>query len=307
MLLCVLIVQCLGAFSVTAETRAGTLITNIAKAQVKAEEGEWTLTSNPVTFSVAERLDVALVRANDNAIAVSAGGVAVPVTLTNRGNGQEAFDLAATPSDATARVRLIAIDRDGDGRFDAAIDTPLVDGRTPALEPGERLALLVVVDPAAIDVTVTELVVDARAVTGSGPEATLFEERGDGGVDALTGSTEARAQVSVPIGAEGAAGPVLFKSQSVRAPDGSTIPVVGAIITYRLEARFPGPTAGVSIADPIPQGTAYVPGSLTLDAVRLSDGADADAGTADDAGIAVTLGDIAAAATRTVQFQVIIQ
>eukprot|EP01088_Endostelium_zonatum_P014830 TRINITY_DN3391_c0_g1_i1.p1 TRINITY_DN3391_c0_g1~~TRINITY_DN3391_c0_g1_i1.p1 ORF type:complete len:815 (-),score=167.55 TRINITY_DN3391_c0_g1_i1:52-2496(-) len=41
MLLCVLIVQCCGAFSVAAETRAGTLITNIAKAQEGKEEGMW--------------------------------------------------------------------------------------------------------------------------------------------------------------------------------------------------------------------------------------------------------------------------
>nr|WP_243848374.1 hypothetical protein [Sphingomonas insulae] len=83
--------------------------------------------------------------------------------------------------------------------------------------------------------------------------------------------------------------------------------MTGAVVTYRLEARFTGPAAAARIDDPVPQGTRYVPGSLTLDSAPLSDAADADSGQADDATVAVALGDIAAATTRTVQFQVTIQ
>ncbi len=57
----------------------------------------------------------------------------------------------------------------------------------------------------------------------------------------------------------------------------------------------------------MPRGTRYVPGSLTLDTIPLSDAADGDAGQADDTAIAVSLGDIAIAATRSIQFQVTIQ
>lgn len=290
-----------------AETRAGTLVTNVATLKVKDGDGEYSLTSNPATFLVAERLDVALARVDDAPIAVPQGGVAVPLLLTHLGNGQEAFDIAATPSDASARVRLIAIDRDGDGRFDPASDSVLTDGRTPELHPGATLRLVVVLDPAATDVTVAALSVVARAATGSGPMGAFFAQRGDGGANAVTGPTGARAEVVVPIGMAGAAVPTLVKSQTVRAPDGSARPITGALITYRLEARFTGPTAAARIDDPIPPGTAYVPGSLTLDAVRLSDAADADAGSADTRGIAVALGDVEAAAIRTVQFQVTIR
>ena len=275
--------------------------------KVRGEEGEWSLQSNPVALLVAERLDVALARVDDSLIEVISGGVAVPVLLTNRGNGREAFELTALLSDTSARVRLIAIDRDGDGRFDPAVDTTLADFRTPLLDPDQAMRLLVVVDPAAAEVTVAALTVTARAVTGSGPEGTMFAARGDGGSDAVTGATDARADIAVPIGAAGSAVPMLVKSQSVRAPDGSTNPVVGAIITYRLEARFAGPTIMARIDDPIPQGTAYIPGSLRLDAAALSDTEGDDAGSADAAGIAVTLGDIAAPITRIVQFQVSIQ
>ncbi len=289
------------------ETRAGTAIPNVATLSLRDEQGESTLRSNTVTLLVAERLDVALERRDTAPILVVPGGTAVPLTLTNRGNGREAFSLSSALSDASAKVRLIAIDRDGDGRFDAAIDTILSDARTPLLEPGEVLPLLVLVDPAAANVTAVSLTVVARASTGDGLTGTMFATRGDGGADAVTGKTNAIAEVVVPVGTGVDAAPSLVKSQSVRAPDGSSTPVAGAVVTYRLEARFPGPAPQVRVDDPIPQGTAYVPGSLTLDAVRLSDGADDDAGSADANAVAVTLGDIAGATIRTIQFQVIIQ
>lgn len=298
-----------------ADTRAGTVVTNVATMQVHGADGETTVASNPVAIVVAERLDVTLARADgaiagtpgDGAVAVTPGGVAVPVLLANRGNGREAFAIAAVPADASVRVRLIAIDRDGDGRYDPAVDAVLVEGETPALDADEMLRLLVLLDPVAAPVTAGTLDVTALAVTGSGPAGTAFAARGDGGGDAVSGRTAAQASLSVPLETDGSAAPVLIKSQSVRAPDGSAAPVPGAIVTYRLEARFPASAAAARIVDPIPAGTAYVAGSLRLDAAPLSDAVDGDAGRADAAGIAVELGDVAPAASRIVQFQVTIR
>ncbi len=295
------------ADAASAETRAGTRITNIASGTASTPGGDGAIASNPAVLVVAERLDVALERTDAAGIAVVPGGVAIPVLLTNRGNGVESFDLVATPSDASARVRGIAVDRDGDGRFDPATDTLLAGARTDALDPGAVLRLLVILDPAFAEVTVSALTIVARAATGSGPAGTTFALRGDGGGDAVTGSTDARAEVVVPIGSDTPAPPMLVKSQSVLAPDGTTDPIAGAIVTYRLEARFAGPAGAARIDDPVPQGTAYVPGSLTLDGARLSDAADDDPGRADDAAIAVALGDMPAGSVRTVQFQVTIQ
>lgn len=256
---------------------------------------------------VAERLDVALARTDDVAIDVPAQGVAVPLRLTNTGNGREAFDIAARPSDASVAVRLIAIDADGDGRFDPAVDTVLADRRTPSLDAGETMRLVVLLDPAAERITVAALSVEARAATGSGPAGTGFAKAGDGGGAAVTGQSGALAAVAVPIGVRAAAVPVLSKSQSVRAPDGSSRPVTGAVVTYRLEARFAGSSSAARIDDPIPPGTAYLPGSLMLDAVRLTDAADDDAGRADGQAISVALGAVGGFTTHTVQFQVTIR
>ena len=97
----------------------------------------------------------------------------------------------------------------------------------------------------------------------------------------------------------------LVKSQTVRAPDGSATPASGAVVTYALAATFDAAGArGAVIEDPVPAGTSYLPGSMTLDGAALSDAADGDAGDCDGRLIRVALGDVAAAVTRTVTFQV---
>ena len=92
------------------------------------------------------------------------------------------------------------------------------------------------------------------------------------------------------------------------APDGSAMLVRGTIITYTLVARFDGSgtARAIQVADPIPSGTRYIPGSLTLDDILLSDAVDTDAGAFDGSSIAVALGDVRAA-TRTIRFKVRIQ
>lgn len=296
--------------TVYAQVEAGTVITNTASLRVTlAGTGDRTIDSNAATLTVAEILDVALVRtAGASApVAVDATGAVVPVTVTNRGNGREAFTIAATPSDGSLVVKSIAIDVDGDGRFDPAHDSVLVAGTTSPLAAGATLALLVVLDRPTATPTATALTVTATAATGSGAPGTVFAGRGDGGGDAVTGSTSAAAQLVVPLAAADAAAPTLTKTQSVLAPDGSATAVRGAVVTYTLVARFGGRTDDARIRDAVPAGTVYVPGTLRVDAVALSDAADTDAGGFDGTAIAVTLGDIAAAATRTVQFQVRIQ
>jgi len=58
------------------------------------------------------------------------------------------------------------------------------------------------------------------------------------------------------------------------------------------------------IADAIPAGTIYVPGSLKLDGAAVSDTGDGDAGVFDGQRVSVRLGNVASPAVRTVSFQV---
>lgn len=293
-----------------AQVAAGTVITNVANLQIPgANGGDRTIASNPATLTVGELLDVALVRSNGatGAVAADAGSVAA-ATLTNRGNGTEAFVVAASPADAAVRVRLIAVDVDGDGRFDPQRDRVLGDDHlTPPVASGATLALLVVLDPAGPGAADTALAVTATAATGSGAAGTVYAGRGDGGGDAIVGSTGAAAQLSIPVAGTPAAAPRFEKTQSVRAPDGSSAAMRGSIVTYTLAATFAGAITGARIHDGVPAGTTYVAGSLRLDGTTLSDAADADAGGFDAGAIDVALGDVPAAARRTVTFQVKIQ
>ena len=293
-------------------TPAGTPIVNTAGLRYDADGTAQSTSSNTVTIIVAERLDVALVRDGQGAVVVTAQPVAIPFTLTNLDNGAEAFVLAASVSPGAAILRALVIDADGDGRYDPAKDHAPADNKTPLLAPGQSIKLLAILVPTPDGGTANAvLTVTARSITGSGTSGNLYTGAGDGGGDAVVGPTGALATVSVPIGT-GPAGPVLLKSQSVRAADGSQNAVRDAVITYTLEARFTDAVTGARIADPIPSGTVFVPGSLTLDGAPLSDGADGDAGRFDAGGtqgpgITVALGQVAAASAHTVQFKAKIQ
>ncbi len=302
------IVPMIASGAAHAQVQAGTVITNTATLHIPQAGGaDQAIPSNPAMITVVEQLDVGLTSTGSDAISVSTTGATVPVVLTNRGNGQEAFVVVATPADASVGVKLIAIDGDGDGRYDPAHDTTLTDGHTPSLAPGGTLALLVVLTRAQSPVTAASLTIAATAATGSGDPGTVFAGKGDGGGDAVTGRTGAHAQLSVPIVTADTAAPTLAKTQTVRAPDGSATPVRGAIVTYVLAAHFSGATSGAHVHDAVPAGTAYVAGSLRLDMVALTDAADVDGGVFDGTAIDVALGDVPGAAIRTVQFQVTIQ
>lgn len=297
-----------------AETSAGTPIVNTAALRYDVPGATQAISSNTVTLIVAERLDVALVRDGQGAIVMTSRPMIVPLTLTNRDNGMESFAVAASVAPGAIILKALVVDTDGDGLYDPVKDSAPSDRLTPVLAPGQSVKLFAVlvapVDPAPGGGLAGALTVTARSTTGSGTPATTYAGRGDGGGDAVVGPTGAIASVVVPL-TTASAGPTLLKSQSVRAPDGSPTAVRDSVITYTLEARFTDAVTGARIADPIPAGTIFVPGSLTLDGVSISDGADDDAGRFDTGtqgpGITVALGQVAAASVHTVQFKAKIQ
>ena len=293
-----------------AQVAAGTVITNIATLRLPATGGgDRSIASNPATLTVGEILDVTLARTGNPTAAIPAEpGTVAAITLTNRGNGSEAFAIRPPPADGAVRVRLVAIDGDGDGRFDPQRDRVLRDDLlTPPVAPGATLALLVVLDSAGPVPADGTLAITATATTGSGDPGTSFAGRGDGGGDAVTGSNGAVARLTVPIGVAAADAPRFEKTQSVLAPDGSNAAVRGSVVTYTLTASFGAAIAGARIHDGVPAGTRYVADSLCLDGATLSDAADGDAGGFDGTAIDVALGDVPAAARRAIRFQVRIQ
>ncbi|VWX54252.1 DUF11 domain-containing protein [Novosphingobium sp. 9U] len=300
----------LPAARAVAAIAAGEPVVNTARATYEMDGASGSVSSNTVSTTVPEVLDLTLLNTALEPLPIEGQDPAtfgIPFVLTNTGNGNEAFHVeAAAPRQEVAPT--VAIDVDGNGAYDPAVDITLsADQATPILAPGAQLKLLLRF--AKLPTSAGSATITARAVTGSGVPGTLFAGAGDSGSDALVGRTHAEA--TLPIAYQlGSAGPAaqLIKSQMVRAPDGGATPVPGAVITYRLALTAGGdaPLSDAEIVDPIPAGTAFVPGSIQIEDVAASDVADADAAFFDGQAIHIALGEISQPTTRVVTFQVTI-
>jgi uncharacterized repeat protein (TIGR01451 family) len=233
-------------------------------------------------------------------------------SVTNSGNGPEAFKLSANPQvtgngfDGT--VASIVADTNDNGIYDAGIDQVLAAGTaTPSLDPDKSLKIFVLVTlPAgATDAATSQVRLTAAAATGTGTPGTVFAAQGNGGGDAVVGTTTAEANSLASLVAS-LASVGLAKSAVILDQFGTAKPVPGATVTYTLTASVSGTGSaeGLHIVDGIPTGTTYVPGTLKLDGAVLTDGADTDSGTAGSTGIDVALGKVNGGSTRTINFAV---
>jgi uncharacterized repeat protein (TIGR01451 family) len=314
---------CCGAWPAAVQalgTAAGTSITNTATVDYSIGGAPGTVTSNVSTVAVAEIVDVVLALQSPTvSVAAGASNEALLFLVTNTGNGNEAFTLAGDSVlggddfDPTPAAPFIYLDSDGSGDLSPA-DTPYVAGSNdPQLAADASIAVILVNDiPAGLpDGERGRSELSAAANTGTGAPGTVLAGQGSGGLDAVIGTSGGEAAVfgeyfigDVQISA--------VKSQSVQDPFGGTQPVPGAAITYQIvvTATGAGTALGAALTDPIPANTTYVAGSLSLNGAPLTDTADGDAGSytvAPTPGVAVALGDLAAAAgPQTIVFRVTI-
>lgn len=290
---------------------AGVVIENTATATYTTNSVTQSVDSNTVSLRVDEVLDVAVVSLESGAVPATTTAV-LRFNVTNTGNGPEAFVLTADPAvagnDFNATITGLAIDVNGNGVFDAGVDTALTNGATsPLIAADDSLNLLVLVSipGAAAPNASSKVELNAVATSGSGTPGTLIAGAGVGGGDAVVGSStaSASAQATMTVNKTEVS---LVKSATIADPFGGNRPVPTAIITYSITANVTGTgtATGLGITDVIPAGTTYQAGTLTAESAPLSDATDADAGRASAAGIAVQLGDVAAGASRTVTFRV---
>lgn len=292
---------------------AGTLIENTATANFDEAGTSRSVDSNTVTVRVDELLDVTVTSLDTGPISARRGDAVLTFEVTNPGNGPEAFRLtpeaAVAGNDFDVTVRGVAIDSNGNGVYDDGVDQILTGPlTTPVLAPDARVTVfvLVTVPDSAADGDTSNVQLTAAAVTGNGTPGTTFAGEGQGGGDAVVGSTGALANARGQINSA-VASVQLVKSVALRDPFGGTSAVPGSVATFTIEARVSGSgsVANLVVTDAIPAGTTYVPGTLALDAGALTDAADADAGTASDSsGISVTLGSVAAGTNRSITFNV---
>ena len=292
---------------------AGTLIENTATATYKSGTGTGTVTSNKVVVKVDELLDVAVATLST---APATGTGSTPAVLiysvTNSGNGPEAFNLLADPkitgNGFDGAIKTVVLDSNDNGVYDVGVDTVLTTGAaTPLLAPDKtvKVFVLVTLPAGASDAETSQVRLTASAVTGTGTPGTGFSGKGEGGGDAVVGLTTASANSLAALVAS-LANITLTKSAVILDPFGTSKPVPGAVVTYSIAAKVTGSGAAddLHVIDVIPAGTTYVPGSIKLDTAAITDAADTDAGTGGASGVDITLGKVTGGNTRTVVFAV---
>ena len=293
---------------------AGTLIENTASATYKVGAQTLGADSNTVTLRVDELLDVAVASQASGPVPAAGSTAVLTFSVTNTGNGSEAFNLTADPNVAgnafTPVVDGIAVDTNGNGVYDPGVDEILgASAPTDALDPDASVTVFVLVTiPAGAADTETAIVkLIAEAVTGTGAPGDTFAGQGQGGGDAVAGSTGADDADDTTVIIQ-AITVEITKSATVADPFGGSQPVPGAVVTYQLLTSISG-TGSIElldVTDTIPAGTTYRGDSLTLDAAPLTDIADSDTGTASAAGIEVAIGNASAGETFTITFDVTI-
>jgi uncharacterized repeat protein (TIGR01451 family) len=299
---------------------AGTSIDNTAIVTYSVGTVTATTTSNPTSVTVAEILDVQVQLQTPNVPVVpGATQQGMLYRVTNLGNGPESFLLTMTSViggddfNPTEVPPSIYFDTDASGDLSPG-DVPYVaGGNDPLLNADAFVAVLVVND---IPDTVTDgqrgrTSLGAAARTGTGTAGDDFAGAGEGGTVAVVGSTGAAATATGEYLVSGVTLDAV-KSASVSDQFSGDRPVPGATITYTIvvTATGSGSAASTLFTDAIPPNTTYVPGTLTLNSIALSDATDADVGeftNTPSARVRVQLGTLTTASgPQTIQFAVTI-
>lgn len=283
----VVIVLLCNTTAIAVGTSAGININNTATATFSRSGTSYSVNSNTTSFQVDEKLDVNLVWQDAANIAVNTPDAnrVLSFLLTNTGNGSDSYDLNVNnliAGDQFDPVLVnIYLDANGNGIYEPGIDT-LYDGTNdPALNADEALAVFVINNiPASRnpgDLGNSQLT--ATSNTGSGAPGTAFNNAGDGGSDAVVGTSGGSANIAGTYEVSNVSVSII-KSVVINDPLGGNQPVPGATMTYTLQVSVTGTgTAnGIVITDPIPVNTTYSAGTLVLNAVPLSDADDGDAG-----------------------------
>ncbi len=259
-------------------TPAGTQVRNWAMLAFDAGGQSYVAASDTVDFLVGQ---VAGVNLQPPRFSIGAAGTAVVFahTLTNLGNGTDSFTVSAV----SVRGWPVTLYRDWDGDGLLGADDSLLTGPVP-LAPGSAASLLARV---AIPGAASPGVSDTITVTAT----SRFSP-------AVSSSVQDRLDVSsAPV--------AVSLTKLVDRPTAA----VADVLTYTVDYAVSGSAvaSAVQLADSIPAGTSYVPGTMRWNGAPLTDAGGDDAGFIAPAGngvVVVDFGALAPGATGSVTFQV---
>src|SRR6266516_270908 len=259
-------------------TPAGTQVRNWAMLAFDAGGQSYSVASDSVDLLVGQ---VAGVNLQPPRVSIGAAGAAVVFahTLTNLGNGPDSFTVTAV----SVRGWPVTLYRDWDGDGLLGPNDSLLTGPVP-LAPGSAASLLArVASPAAA----SPGVIDTITVTAT----SRFSP-------AVSSSVQDRLDVS--------SAPVAVSLTKL--VDRATA-AEADVLTYTLDYAVSGSAvaSAVQLADSIPAGTSYVPGTMRWNGAPLTDAGGDDAGFIAPAGngvVVVDFGTLAPGAAGSVTFQV---
>ena len=303
-----------------AGTAAGTVIDNAAQLSYEIAGTPLSLTSNTVSITVDERIDVVVtLQGPQELVAGGDTGRSLLFRISNTGNGSEAFQLSINSNlggddfDPVPATPAIYFDTDASGDLSPG-DVAYVPGNNEPVLAADAFVDVLLVNDIPLTVTNGQIgfsELTASSVTGTGSPGDVFANQGDGGVDAVIGTTGAEAADSGEYLVSDVAVSIV-KSVIVADPFGGSEPVPGATLTYSImvQVNSAGTAVNSTVNDPIPANTTYVPSSISLNGAAISDASDADAGEFDSSvvpSVIVRLGDLTqASGIQTVTFQVTI-
>jgi len=302
-----------------AGTPAGTVINNVAEVTFDLNGTTATQASNIASITVVEKIDVVVTQNGQVLVTAGDRDRSLLFTVTNIGNGVETFNLVLDSTltgddfDPTPAVPAIYFDSDASGDFNAGDIAYTPGSNDPVLAADSSVNILLVNDisGAALNGQVGRSELAASAVTGSGNPGDAFAGQGDGGVNAVLGTSGGQAaQFGEYLVSDVQLN--LLKSVLIDDQFGTQEPIPGATLTYTVtvEVTNAGSASNAMFNDVIPPGTTYVPASITLNKVSLTDANDADVGELDTSGapmVVIRFGDLAQSnGLQTVEFQVTI-
>ena len=306
--------------ALSAGTPVGTVIDNVAQVDFEIAGAPLTQSSNVSSITVQERIDVIVVlQSLPVQVAANDTNRDLLFTVSNTGNGTETFQLAINSViggddfDPVPSATPIYFDTDASGDFTVGDTAYVLGTNDPVLAADASVDVLLLNDiPGFVvngNVGRSELTADST--TGTGAPGDTFLGQGDGGTDAVLGTTGGTGTDT----GEYIVGDVqisILKAVSVLNQFGGLEPIPGATLTYTVtvEVTNTGTATNSVFSDPIPADTSFVPGSISLNAAGLTDVIDADVGELDTVGaptVVVRLGNLTQAdGIQTVVFQVTI-
>lgn len=311
-------------------TPAGTVITN--SATVSYTVGAATpppVTSAPATLTVDELIQPVLTWQDGASVAVNSPGAndALTFTLTNSGNGQEAFDLTRTNGPApfpagnftptNGSVGSIYLENGLQAGFQASgpnADTVYVPGvNDPDLAADATQKIYVISDTPAnvatnalgeVKLTATSLTAGAAAAATPGT-STAGLVGCAGACSAVFATAYGQASLTGNYIASGL-GLVLNKAiVSVLDPNNTAVLMPGAVITYQITATLSGTGTATNlvITDTLDTDTTYFSESIVVGGVTKTDAVDGDSAQSVANTITVSLGNVAAPASFVITFR----